>query len=180
MTFETHDQTYHKKYLSLKKTILKRKRTPLLYSLRINNTSLFQAIQYQCNTNAILDILTTRCSRVWIEFPGVIYSVYFSMFYTPTLIWNSSYSFFLSLLSKMPTWTVHAFWSDKFSVIAWVLLIFLSSIAIPIPGLQYCIAIQNSMTMTFSSLIFFKCRSILLHAVLGSRLGCYLTLYACL
>jgi hypothetical protein len=60
-----------------------------------------------------------------LEFPCIIHFVYFcyfSMFCTSTLIWNSSY--FQFLLSLYLIWAVHMFWTDKFSGIAGVLLVF--------------------------------------------------------
>ena len=77
------------------------------------------------------------------------------MFCISTLIWNSSlYQFLSSLYLKCQHEQRMCFVQTNLSGIAWVLLIFQSSIAIPIPGLQYCIAIQNSKTC--SSLHYMK------------------------
>ena len=65
------------------------------------------------------------------------------MFCTLTLIWNSPYfSFFCHSVWNAQLSSAHALIRNFFLV----LLLFQSSIAIPIPGLQYCIAIQNSKT----------------------------------
>ena len=64
----------------------------------------------------------------------------------------SWFQFPLPLYLKSRMGSACALLRQFFSGIAWILLIFQSSIAIPIPGLQYCIAIQNSKTC--SSLIF--------------------------
>ena len=58
----------------------------VIFKSRMNNTSFCQAIQYQyqgssiaiqyqCNTNAILDIFTLDAVKYVIEFPLVIYSI---------------------------------------------------------------------------------------------------------
>lgn len=58
----------------------------------------------------------------------------------------SFFQFSLSLYLTFPHDQCTHFAPTNVSGIAWVLLIFQSSTAIPIPGLQYCIGIQNSKT----------------------------------
>ena len=133
----------------------------------MNNTSIFQAIQYRVSSNAIQYHTNTKyftpCNSFnllfsfkhhiglfltfyAIEFPLIIYSVpfwYFSLYCYLIKIWNSPYFNFL----WQHIWNAHIrIACALLRQICLVLLIFHSSIAIPIPGLQCCIAIQNSKT----------------------------------
>jgi hypothetical protein len=103
----------------------------------MNNTSIFQALQCQCNTKYFNQMQPLDSMKYVINTASYLFCIILLPQFVLLYQYNLKLSFVTLALMLDQT---------NFPGIARVLLIFHSSVAIPIPRPHYCIAILNSKT----------------------------------